>query len=141
MSPYPRGGGGHTRAGSGTASWKYVVAYIIGSLWLLQGAFLVITAVLGSALVPGPFAAFGFCIGLVGLLYGAAGLGVLLRRSWGPSIIRVICWIRIVFGGIGLIFSFGDGSTLGGIAYSIFDILLAVFTIWILKETEDAYVY
>ena len=154
-SPYPRGGGGHTRGGSGTAKWKYVVAYIIGSLWLIQGALMFIASVpitrtgfLESTSPPlrGFITAWGLGIGLVGLLFGAAGLGILLRRNWGPSIMRVTCWLGIVFGIIGLLVSIGLifpilplGSTPGDIAQATFVIAIAVFTLWILKETEDAY--
>lgn len=153
-SPYPRAQNWQVQIPQ-TATWKIVVGHILAGLWILNG--LIVAAVgafgslLGSELAAGggvqslsdqaaqgmALSGLGFCFGIVGLVQVLLGLGMILRWSWVPPWVYILCG----FTAITDILSLATGryeSTLHA-SEQFVSLALNLFLIYIVYQTRDEY--
>ncbi len=115
-------------------NWKHVFICIAAGLWIVEGILLVLVAfVVETAFRPMGGGGLGFLPGIMGIIFVADGIGVVLGQNWAFEGMKFVCYMRVVFG---LLSVLGNMGTLGMI-YPLISIGLSVFLIWLLNHAHD----
>ena len=119
--------------------WVWVAYFGIAGYWLIGGAMDIFRGIqsLNSA---GFFSYIG--IGF-GALTAVVAIGLMARVELARGIVNVLCFLRIIFGAIGLWGALLGSLVVGPIAllfaiFSAFDILSGGLMIYLLGETEKS---
>ncbi|GIV01239.1 MAG: hypothetical protein KatS3mg015_0069 [Fimbriimonadales bacterium] len=121
-------------ASSGTTA-KEVFYYILAGLWVLFG---LLGVVLGSLAYAGAFGeeaateemGLDFAVAVVQLLIGA---GLLFQADWAIAIARVLCYITLALGVLGLICVWAAFDAVR-LVLILLNITLAGLQLWVLSD-------
>ncbi len=119
-------------------SWQEIAYFILAGLWTLSGIYGLLQAfgVMGLGDV-GFGAGFGGTFSAIQFLLG---LGLLTQNEWVVYIVRIFCYLQILFALLGFVFSFGAESTLAVLfflGYHLFQLALACFQLYIFSVVSD----
>lgn len=121
-------------ASSGTTA-KEVLYYVLAGMWVLFGLLGVVLGLLAYGGAFGEEAAkeemgFDFAIAILQLLIGA---GLLFQADWAIAIARILCYITLALGCLGLICVWAAFDPVR-LVLILLNILLAGAQLWVLSD-------
>ena len=121
-----------------TANWVWVAYFGIAGYWLLGGAVDVFRGI--QALSKTDFAYFGIAFGAATAF---VAIGLMLRAELVRGLVNILCWLRILFGALGLWGALIGSIFIGPLAivfavFSAFDIASGMLMIYLIGETEKS---
>lgn len=115
-------------------NWKHVLICIASILWILDGMFLILTAlVLELSFKSAGFGGAGFIPAVVGITIAGVGGGVIFGQNWAFSAMKSICAFRILFGALSFLWATKPFDFI----YATVTIALSAFLIWLLCRAHD----
>jgi hypothetical protein len=119
--------------------WVWIAYFGIAGYWLIGGIMDVVRG-LTSLSGAGAFAYIGIAFGAFTAL---VGIGLMARVELVRGIVNVICFLRIIFGLLGLWGALWGSLFLGPLAllfavFAAFDIVTGILMIYLLGETEKS---
>jgi hypothetical protein len=134
----------------GPEPWVWTLYYVVACWWLVDALKELITsfsALAGIQAHPS-LAAFAFIVYIgiaVGLFEAALGIGLLVKWEWARAVVNFFCWVRILFGVMGLYSSImmagfsGPANTALNILFCVLNIVMAGLQIWLISETDYSF--
>lgn len=136
----------------GPEPWVLTLYYVVAGYWIFGGVKEIITDALAlvnlqSKAANSPLAGFSFILYImmaVGAFQLALGTGLLLKWEWARAVVNFFCWIRILFGLLGLYASILSVTIAGPMAalyifLNVLDIVMAGLQIWLIGETDNSF--
>lgn len=112
-------------------AWQDVMYYIMVSLWLISS----LAPVLVVGFAKGwdiAFSGFSLAVNAINLLCAAVALGLFFLNDFCMTIGKILCYINLFFGSIGLVTSFFIGAYLLA-AINLFSLGIAGFMVYLLN--------
>jgi len=117
-------------------SWQEIAYYILAGLWIIQGAYTIIS---GYILASGDSEMGDSARMYHGLLGGfnvAVGIGLMFQVSWMQWLAYLMCLLNLFMSGMGLMVTLGLGAW-PGVFYNLFILAIVGFQVYLLRTVGD----
>lgn len=120
--------------------WAIVLTYIFAAIWILRGGLALVGGALlsatsssaGDETTGSMMAGVGFIAAMFGILHLCMGIGMLIKWSWVPIAVYIICGLGLLFSTLGLMMGVSPGG-------SLFSISINLLQIIVMAKTADLY--